>query len=127
MAGLVVYEKPSCSTCKKLRALLAEHGVGCEPVDYHASGIREDELRELLRKIGSGPRQILRTREPLVGELGLDAPGVADEELIAEMVRHPQLVQRPIAVRGDRAARPARGAGDRASVRPMRRHVRVSS
>jgi len=105
---LTVYEKPTCSTCRKLRALLDEQGVEFESIDYHVTGIGEGELRELLRRIGCGPREVLRTREPLVAELGLDAPGVADEELIAQMVRHPELLQRPIVVRGEQAllARP---------------------
>lgn len=79
-----------------------------ESVDYHVTGIEEDELRELLRKAGVGPRELLRTREPLVKELGLDRPDVSDERLIAQMVEHPQLVQRPIVVNGERAllARP---------------------
>ncbi len=108
MDALTVYEKPTCSTCRKLRALLAEHGVEYESIDYQATGLAEDELRELLGKIGGGPREVLRTREPLVAELGLDAPGVPDDELIAQMVRHPQLLQRPVVVRGERAllARP---------------------
>jgi len=72
------------------------------------SGIEEDELRELLRKAGVGPRELLRTREPLVKQFALDAPGVSDEQLIARMVEHPELVQRPIVVNGERAllARP---------------------
>ncbi len=86
-----------------------------ESIDYHATGIREDELRELLRKLGAGPREILRTREPLVGESGLDAPGVPDDELIARMVRHPQLVQRPIVVRG----------GSRCAARPVERALEL--
>jgi arsenate reductase len=108
MATLVVYEKPTCSTCRKLRALLADRGVEYESIDYHVTGIGEEQLRELLRKTGTGPREILRTREPLVAEMGLDAPEIADDELIAAMVRHPELVQRPIVVRGERAllARP---------------------
>lgn len=108
MSILTVYEKPTCTTCRKLRALLDERGIDFDSVDYHVIGIEEPELRELLRKLAAGPREILRTREPLVGELGLDAPGVSDEQLIAQMVAHPQLVQRPIVVRGDRAvlARP---------------------
>jgi arsenate reductase len=108
MPVLTVYEKPTCTTCRKLRALLDERGIDFESVDYHVTGIAEPELRELLRKLGAGPSEILRTREPMVGELGLDADGIPDEELIAQMVAHPQLVQRPIVVRGDRAvlARP---------------------
>jgi arsenate reductase len=105
---LTVYEKPSCTTCRKLHALLAERGVHFESIEYHVTGIDEDRLRELLRKAGVGPRELLRTREPLVKELGLDRPEVSDGQLIAQMVEHPQLVQRPIVVNGERAllARP---------------------
>jgi arsenate reductase len=105
---LTVYEKPTCTTCRKLRALLAEHGVEYESIDYQATGIREDELRELLGKMGCSPREVPRTREPLAEELGVDEAGVSDEELIALMVANPALLQRPIVVRGDRAvlARP---------------------
>lgn len=108
MSKLTVYEKPTCTTCRNLYALLTERGVDFESVDYHVTGIEEPELRELLRKLGTGPREILRAREPLVKELGLDDPEVSDEQLIAQMVAHPQLVQRPIVVSGDRAvlARP---------------------
>jgi arsenate reductase (glutaredoxin) len=110
MATLTVYEKPTCTTCRKLRALLAEHGVEYESIDYHATGLREDELRGLLEKMGCGPREVLRTREPLVEELGLGLgeAGVSDNEVIVQMVANPALVQRPIAVHGDRAvlARP---------------------
>lgn len=105
---LTVYEKPTCTTCRKLAALLRERGVDYDSVEYHVTGLSEAELRGLLAKLGLGPREILRTREPLVRELGLDDPDVADERLIACMVEHPALVQRPIVVRGDRAvlARP---------------------
>jgi arsenate reductase len=105
---LTVYEKPTCTTCRKLHALLSEHGVDFESVDYHVTGISEGELRELLRKADVKPWELLRMREPLVKELGLDQPEVSDEQLIAQMVAHPQLVQRPIVVSGERAllARP---------------------
>jgi arsenate reductase (glutaredoxin) len=108
MATLTIYEKPTCTTCRKLRALLAEHGVEYESIDYHASGLRADELRGLLGKIGCGPREVLRPREPLVEELGVNEAEVSDEELIALMVANPVLLQRPIVVRGNRAvlARP---------------------
>lgn len=112
MPKLTVYEKPTCTTCRKLHALLTERGIDFESVEYHVTGLSEAELRELLRKLGTGPREILRTREALVGELGLDDPAVSDERLIAEMVAHPELVQRPIVVRGERAvlARPVERA-----------------
>jgi arsenate reductase (glutaredoxin) len=105
---LTIYEKPTCSTCRKLRELLRERGIEFESVDYHARGITVAEIRDLLAKMDAGPREVLRMREPTVKELGLDRPGVSDDELIELMAAHPALPQRPIVVSGDRAllARP---------------------
>ncbi len=109
MADLTIYTVPTCSTCRNLSALLAERGVAHEDVEYHRTGIDEATIRDLLAKAGVGPRDVLRVRDPLVEQLGLlDGDGVSDDELVARMAEHPQLLQRPIAVRGERAllARP---------------------
>ncbi len=108
MAELTVYEKPTCTTCRSLFALLTERGIDFERVNYHVDPLPEEKIRELLRKAGVGPREVLRTKEPEYKELGLDDPGKSDDELIAAMVEHPPLLQRPIVERGDRAvlARP---------------------
>jgi arsenate reductase len=108
MPDLTVYEKPTCTTCRNLSALLAERGIEPERVNYHVTGLTEAEIRDLLGKAGASPRDVLRTREPAYAELGLGEREVSDDELIALMAQHPQLVQRPIVVRGDRAvlARP---------------------
>jgi arsenate reductase len=101
---LTVYEKPTCSTCRKLAALLRERGIDYDAVDYHVTGLTEPQLRDLLARMGAGPRDVLRTREPRAAEVA----ALDDDALIAEMVAHPELVQRPIVVRGERAvlARP---------------------
>ncbi len=113
VADLTIYEVRRCSTCRNLAALLAERGIDYDGVEYHETGLDEATIRSLLAKSGLGPRDILRRREPLVAELGLldgdgDGAGASADELIAAMVQHPKLLQRPIAVRGDRAllARP---------------------
>ena len=108
MADLTIYEKPTCTTCRNLSALLDERGIEADRVNYHVEGLTEDEIRGLLAKAGVGPHEVLRTREPVYEELGLAGREISDDELIALMAQHPQLVQRPIVVRGDRAvlARP---------------------
>jgi arsenate reductase len=109
MTDLTIYEKRTCSTCRTLSALLDERGIEAEHVQYHVEGIDEETIRSLLAKAGIGPRDALRVREPLVAELGLqDEERYDDDELIALMAEHPELLQRPIVVRGDRAvlARP---------------------
>ena len=109
MPDLTIYEVKHCSTCRNLAALLAERGVEYDGVEYHETGLDEATIRDLLAKAGLGPRDVLRTREPLAAQLGLLDEGAAtDDELIAAMAKHPKLMQRPIVVRGDRAllARP---------------------
>jgi arsenate reductase len=108
MTDLTIYEKNTCSACRSLSALLAERGIEAERVQYHVEGIDEATIRELLGKAGIGPRDALRLREPLVAELGLRDASVSDDELVALMAQHPELLQRPIVVRGERAvlARP---------------------
>jgi arsenate reductase (glutaredoxin) len=105
---LTVYEKPTCTTCRSLAALLTERGIDFERVNYHVEPLPEAKIRELLAKAGISAREALRTREPLVAELGLDRDDVTDDELVPLMAEHPQLLQRPIVERGDRAvlARP---------------------
>jgi len=60
-------------------------------------------LRELLRKMKLAPRDLLRTSEPVYRELGLGKGDFSEDEIISLMVRHPDLIQRPIVERGDRA------------------------
>jgi arsenate reductase len=105
---LTLYEKPTCTTCRKTVALLKEHGIEFEDVNYFIEPLSERQIRALLDKAGLAPREILRTREEIYRELALAGSGHSDDELIALMVEHPDLIQRPIAERGDRAvlARP---------------------
>jgi len=65
-------------------------------------------LRELIKKIGIKPRELLRTSESIFRELELGKKEMSDDEVIALMVKHPDLMQRPIVERGERAvlARP---------------------
>ena len=108
MPDLVVYEKRTCTTCRKLAVLLQERGIDFDTVDYHVFPLSEDEIRELVRKAGVPARDLFRAREPVYAELGLGDREVGDDEAIALMAEHPQLLQRPIVERGDRAvlARP---------------------
>jgi arsenate reductase (glutaredoxin) len=107
MTDLTIYEKRTCSTCRSLSALLAERGIEAERIDYHVTRLTEAEIRDLLAKANAGPREVLRAREPAYAE-HVAGRNLSDDELIALMSRHPELVQRPIVVRGDRAvlARP---------------------
>ena len=104
MAELTVYEKRTCTTCRNLALLLEERGIDFDRVDYHVEPLSEDEIRELVRKTGGPARDLFRASEPVYAELGLGGREVVDDdEAIALMAKHTELMQRPVVVRGDRA------------------------
>ena len=108
MAELLVYEKRTCTTCRNLAALLGERGIDFDRVDFNVEPLSELEIRELARKTGRPARELFRASEPVHAELGLGEREVDDDEAIALMAEHIELMQRPVVVRGDRAvlARP---------------------
>ena len=83
--------------------LLRESGVDFEKVNYYIKPLTEEKLRALLKKMKLSPRDILRTSEAVYKELELGKRELSDDELIALMIEHPDLIQRPIVERGNRA------------------------
>ncbi len=82
--------------------MLQAEGLEYRYREYREDPLSEDELRDVLRKLGVGPKAVLRSRDKAFKELGLtgDEP---DDVLLAHMAQHPTLLQRPIGIRGDRA------------------------
>jgi arsenate reductase len=105
---ITVYQKPTCTKCRQTLARLNECGVEFEAVNYYETPLTAEALGELIGKLGIAPRELLRKDEAIYRELELSKRDVSDDELIRLMVTHPDLMQRPIVVRGDRAvlARP---------------------
>ena len=83
--------------------MLRESNVPFEKINYYTEPLDERKLRELLKKMKLGPRDILRTSEPVYKELGLGKGEFSDDEIIRLMLKHPDLIQRPIVERGSRA------------------------
>ena len=83
--------------------LLRESGITFEKVNYYIAPLSKKKLTELMRKMGIKPRELLRKSEPVYKELDWLRMSSAIAELIALMVEHPDLIQRPIVERGDRA------------------------
>ena len=108
MAEVTVYEKRTCTTCRQLAELLDARGIAFDRVDFHVEPLAEDELRALVAMTGAPARDLFRTREAVYASLGLGEREIGDDEAIALMAEHPQLLQRPVVARGERAvlARP---------------------
>ncbi|HYG33623.1 MAG TPA: arsenate reductase (glutaredoxin) [Clostridia bacterium] len=100
---LIIYQKPTCSKCREALRLLRERGVDFEAINYYEKPLSETDLRALLKKLGMPARDILRKDEPIARQLGIGKSEFSDEELISFMAKHPDLIQRPIVVRGAHA------------------------
>jgi len=83
--------------------LLRESGVSFEKVNYYIQPLTKKKLVELLAKMKMKPRDLLRTSEPIYRELGLGKGEFTDDEILELMLKHPDLIQRPIVERGQRA------------------------
>jgi arsenate reductase len=103
MEKLTVYQKPTCSTCRQTLALLREAKAKFVTIDYFATPLSTATLRRLIQKLGITPRQLLRTNEEAYKKLQLDEQEPSDEELIRLMVLYPDLIQRPIIEKDDKA------------------------
>ena len=105
---IVIYQKPTCTTCRQVYAALKESGVGFDAVDYYLDPIPREKLLELLHKMRIRPRDLLRTKEAIYKTLKLAERELSDDEIVDLMVEHPDLIQRPIVEKGARAilARP---------------------
>jgi arsenate reductase len=109
MAKIVIYQKPTCSTCREAVKLVEASGQPFTAVNYYKQPFTKTLLKGLLKKAGLPAKEILRTKEDIFRELGLAKKQVSEDELIDLMLKHPDLIQRPLVEKGERAilARPA--------------------
>ncbi len=101
MADITLLHNTRCSTSRA--ALAAAEGQDVEVVQYLKQPLNRTELLDLLAKLEDAPSDLVR-RDPLFRELGLTDAAVSTAEQVASVLaEHPQLMQRPVLVRGQRA------------------------
>ena len=109
MAEVTIYQKPTCSTCRQAVQLVKESGKPFTIVNYYERPFTKAQLKNLLKKAGLSPKDILRTKEDIYKELGLAKKDLSDDEWLEVLIAHPDLIQRPIVEKGEKVilARPA--------------------
>lgn len=109
MADITIYHKPTCTTCRQTVQMLKDSGTPFTAVNYYEQAFTKDQLKKILKKAGLSPKDALRTKEDIYKELGLAKKDLSDDALLDLMVKHPDLIQRPLVVKDDKAvlARPA--------------------
>lgn len=106
MSDVTVWLNPRCSKCRGAEELLADRGVDAEKVYYLDNPPGREEIARVIDLLGGDPRALVRTGEPAYRELSL--AGADRERLLDALAQHPELIERPVVIRGDRAvvARP---------------------
>lgn len=100
--NVIIYHNPACSKSRQTLELLRQQGVRPRIVEYLETPPDAATLRDILARLGIGPRDLMRGKE--ARDAGLADPDLGDEDLITGMVANPIVIQRPIVVAGDKAA-----------------------
>jgi arsenate reductase len=101
--SVTIYHNPRCSKSRQALQILRERGLEPEIVEYLKTPPDEDTLGALLDLLGLEPRDLMRKKEKEYKENGLENPSLTREALIAAMVAHPKLIERPIVIKDGRA------------------------
>ncbi len=105
---ITIYHNPRCSKSREGLAFLEEVNEEVSIRKYLNEPLSRDELKVLIKKIGSKPIDLVRTKEAIWKE-NYVGKSLSDDEVIEAMVNNPKLIERPIVVKGDKAvvARPS--------------------
>jgi arsenate reductase (glutaredoxin) len=108
MAKITVYEKPTCTTCRKVVKILAEKGFEFDKIDYFIKPFTKSKLKQLLKKMNMTASELLRKNEDSYKILDIKNKSYTNEEILNLMMLNAALIQRPIVEYGDKAvlARP---------------------
>lgn len=106
---VVIHHNPDCGTSRNTLAIIEAAGYRPEVIPYLETGWTRGQLLALFAAAKLTPRQALREMKSPAAELGLLAEGVAEEALLAAMLAHPVLVNRPLVStpRGVKLCRPS--------------------
>lgn len=111
VCGMEIWINPACSKCRSAISLLDAEGADYTVRRYLEDVPSEDEIRQVLERLGLEPWDITRTQEAAAKELGLrewPRDAGARDRWIAALAAHPKLIQRPIITADDGTAVVAR-------------------
>ena len=100
---MIIYHNPRCSKSRQTLAIIVAKGITPSIVNYLDSVLSEADIKGLLSKLGVTARAVIRKGEDAYKTLGLNKLHFSEQELIAAIVKHPKLLERPIVVKGSSA------------------------
>ncbi len=103
MYKITVYEKPTCTTCRKTVKMLNEMGIEFDKINYYIEPFTKNKLKKLLKKMDLKPSELLRKNEKAYKELDLRNNNYSEEQILDYMISDHNLIQRPIVEKGEEA------------------------
>ena len=100
---ILLLHNPKCSKSRQTLALLEERGVTFETRLYLENPLSREELTDLGRRLGRSVSEFTRMKQDEFGAAGL-GPSSTETAILTVMASSPILMERPVVVRGDRAA-----------------------
>lgn len=107
--AIVIHHNPDCGTSRNVLSIIRSARYDPVVIEYLKTGWTRPQLQGLFAAARLTPRSALRTTKSPAEELGLLDPAVDDETILAAMLEHPVLVNRPIVCspNGVRLCRPS--------------------
>ncbi|MDK1373465.1 MULTISPECIES: arsenate reductase (glutaredoxin) [unclassified Sinorhizobium] len=111
---VTIYHNPACGTSRNTLALIRHAGIEPTVIEYLKTPPSRKELAQMIRDAGISVREAIRENGTPYQELGLDNPALSDDQLLAAMLEHPILINRPFVITpiGTRLARPSEAVLD---------------
>ena len=103
MKTFTIFHNPKCTKSRATLALLQEHGVEPQVVEYLKTPPSAAELKKIVAKLGIKPEQLVRKGED-VFKANYAGKTLTDAQWLEALAKHPILIERPIVVSGERAA-----------------------
>ena len=99
-----IFHNPRCSKSRQTKEILENQGVDTNIVEYLKTPPTSAELEKILDMLGLEPRELMRKNESVYKENNLGDDSLTREQLIQAMVDNPILIERPIVIKGNKAA-----------------------
>ncbi|MBF8151062.1 arsenate reductase (glutaredoxin) [Winogradskyella sp. F6397] len=97
-----IYHNPRCSKSRQGLSILEESGKAFETIKYLENDLTSVEIQDILIKLDIKPIDLIRKNEA-IWKSDFKGKELTDNDLIAAMVNHPKLIERPIVINGDNA------------------------
>jgi arsenate reductase len=102
-AEITIFHNPKCSKSRQALALIEGRGTSYTVVEYLKTPPDRDTLESIVSRLDATPADLVRTGDARFADLGVDRATLASPAVVVDVLsEHPELMQRPLVVRGDR-------------------------